>query len=216
VEQLAERGLRRFTIVDGYQSVMVRWALGAAFPAEWFEYVHNAEWETTGNAYSLHLAGQALATAPPAEPEPRPAPATRAPALRAWDGPRRADASTIRRRGSRAHRRSTMARVASVDPLSATMTSKSPGCASSASSWASIVAAASKAGITTDREGGAPADPGTASASGPMASRDATRGRAGSRRWRETRRHHAGPMSGDAEKMGPRWACARLLEAPPA
>lgn len=70
VAQLAERGLRRFTIVDGYQSVMVRWALGAAFPAEWFEYVHNAEWETTGNAYSLHLAGQSLAAAPPTQPEP--------------------------------------------------------------------------------------------------------------------------------------------------
>ena len=63
VTQLAERGLRRFTIVDGYRGEMVRDALTTAFPAEWFHFVRNAEWDTTGNAYSLHLAGQALAGA---------------------------------------------------------------------------------------------------------------------------------------------------------
>lgn len=70
VTQLAERGLRRFTIVDGYRGEMVRDALTTAFPAEWFHFVRNAEWDTTGNAYSLHLAGQSLTAAPPAEPEP--------------------------------------------------------------------------------------------------------------------------------------------------
>lgn len=60
VTQLAERGLRRFTIVDGYRGEMVRDALTTAFPAEWFHFVRNSEWDTTGNAYSLHLAGQSL------------------------------------------------------------------------------------------------------------------------------------------------------------
>lgn len=63
VTQLAERGLRRFTIVDGYRGEMVRDALTAAFPADWFHFVTNAEWDTTGNAYSLYLAGRALAEA---------------------------------------------------------------------------------------------------------------------------------------------------------
>lgn len=63
VTQLAERGLRRFTIVDGYRGEMVRDTLTTAFPAEWFHFVRNSEWDTTGNAYSLHLAGRALADA---------------------------------------------------------------------------------------------------------------------------------------------------------
>lgn len=49
-------GLERFTIVDGYRGDMVRGTLTTAFPGIRFEYVRNEEWETTGNAWSLHLA----------------------------------------------------------------------------------------------------------------------------------------------------------------
>jgi choline kinase len=56
VGQLAHRGLTRFTIVDGYRGDMVRAALLDRYPREWFRFVRNEAWETTNNAYSLHLA----------------------------------------------------------------------------------------------------------------------------------------------------------------
>lgn len=46
-------------VVDGYRGDMVRSALTSEFPAEWFQFVRNEAWDTTGNAYSLHLAGRA-------------------------------------------------------------------------------------------------------------------------------------------------------------
>ena len=78
------------------------------------------------------------------------------PTLRRVPTPRRrSDASTRRTRGSRAAYRSTIARVASVEPLSTTTIShaSSHSWASSASSWSSIVAAASRAGMTTLERG---------------------------------------------------------------
>jgi len=56
VGQLAARGLTRFTIVDGYRGEMVRAALLDQYPAAWFRFVRNDAWESTNNAYSLHLA----------------------------------------------------------------------------------------------------------------------------------------------------------------
>jgi choline kinase len=56
VELLAEREMTRFTIVDGYLGDLVRQALTARFPEEWFRFVRNAAWADTNNAYSLWLA----------------------------------------------------------------------------------------------------------------------------------------------------------------
>lgn len=56
VELLGERGLTRFTVVDGWLGDRVRDALTARFPAEWFRFVRNAAWAATNNAYSLWLA----------------------------------------------------------------------------------------------------------------------------------------------------------------
>lgn len=53
---LAERGLRRFTIVDGFCGDRIRSAVTAEFPAEQFRFVRNERWEHTNNAYSLWLA----------------------------------------------------------------------------------------------------------------------------------------------------------------
>ncbi len=63
VDLLAERGLTRFTVVDGYRGEMIRAVLRGRFPETWFRFVRNEEWETTNNAYSLLLARYA-------EPEP--------------------------------------------------------------------------------------------------------------------------------------------------
>jgi len=56
VGQLADRGLTRFTVVDGYRGDMVRAALLDRYPAAWFRFVRNDDWESTNNAYSLQLA----------------------------------------------------------------------------------------------------------------------------------------------------------------
>lgn len=56
VDLLGERGLTRFTVVDGWLGDQVRSALTARFPAEWFRFVRNAAWAETNNAYSLWLA----------------------------------------------------------------------------------------------------------------------------------------------------------------
>jgi choline kinase len=56
VALLAERGLDRITIVDGYRGDMIRAALDAEFPGVDFRYIRNADYATTNNAWSLHLA----------------------------------------------------------------------------------------------------------------------------------------------------------------
>lgn len=56
VGQLAERGFTTFTIVDGYRGEMVRSALLDRYPREWFRFMRNEAWDSTNNAYSLHLA----------------------------------------------------------------------------------------------------------------------------------------------------------------
>lgn len=53
---LSSRGLRRFTIVDGFKSELVRAHVTAEFPAEWFSFVRNEQYATTNNSYSLFLA----------------------------------------------------------------------------------------------------------------------------------------------------------------
>jgi choline kinase len=50
---LADHGLRRFTLVDGFFGDLLRERLVAEFPAEWFEFVRNDVYATTNNAYSL-------------------------------------------------------------------------------------------------------------------------------------------------------------------
>jgi len=56
VRILAQHGIRRFTVVEGFLGDMVRARLRAAFPAEWFHFVRNDAYATTNNAYSLFLA----------------------------------------------------------------------------------------------------------------------------------------------------------------
>lgn len=56
VALLAERGLDRITVVDGYLGEMIRAALAAQFPAVDFRFIRNADYATTNNAWSLHLA----------------------------------------------------------------------------------------------------------------------------------------------------------------
>jgi choline kinase len=60
---LADRGLRTFTIVDGFCGDALRAALTDEFPAEWFTFVRNERYLTTNNSFSLWLGR-------PAEPEP--------------------------------------------------------------------------------------------------------------------------------------------------
>jgi len=60
---LADHGIRKITVVDGFYGHKLRAALTAEFPAEWFYFVRNDLYATTNNAYSLMLA-----KAP--EPEP--------------------------------------------------------------------------------------------------------------------------------------------------
>jgi choline kinase len=53
---LAEHGIQRFTIVDGFMGDLLRERLLAEFPAAWFTFVRNEPYATTNNAYSLMLA----------------------------------------------------------------------------------------------------------------------------------------------------------------
>ncbi|MEZ4388000.1 MAG: phosphocholine cytidylyltransferase family protein [Candidatus Krumholzibacteriia bacterium] len=57
VRLLAERGIRRFTVVDGFCGAMIREALLGGFPTLDFTFVRNADFATTNNAWSLMLAG---------------------------------------------------------------------------------------------------------------------------------------------------------------
>jgi choline kinase len=56
---LADRGLRRFTVVDGFCGEKLRAALAGEFPAAWFSFVRNELYASTNNAYSLMLARSA-------------------------------------------------------------------------------------------------------------------------------------------------------------
>jgi choline kinase len=56
VRILADRGCRRFTVVDGYRGDMIRSALGARFPRLAVRYVRNHDFAVTNNAWSLLLA----------------------------------------------------------------------------------------------------------------------------------------------------------------
>ena len=56
VRLLAERGVRRFTVVDGFCGDMIRTALDGGFPDLEFTYVRNDDYSTTNNAWSLMLA----------------------------------------------------------------------------------------------------------------------------------------------------------------
>lgn len=56
VRLLAERGLVRFTVVDGFCGGMIRDALGAGFPHLDFTFVRNEDYASTNNAWSLMLA----------------------------------------------------------------------------------------------------------------------------------------------------------------
>lgn len=56
VRLLAERGLRRFTVVDGFCGDLIRDALRAGFPALDFTFIRNEDYATTNNAWSLMLA----------------------------------------------------------------------------------------------------------------------------------------------------------------
>jgi len=53
---LADRGLRRFTVVDGFMGDLLRERITAKFPSEWFTFVRNDVYATTNNSYSLFLA----------------------------------------------------------------------------------------------------------------------------------------------------------------
>ena len=52
---LVAHGLRRFTIVDGFFGDYLRADVLAEFPAEWFEFVRNDAYGSTGDACSLLL-----------------------------------------------------------------------------------------------------------------------------------------------------------------
>ena len=56
VRLLAARGVERFTVVDGFEGEQIRAALTAGFPDLEFTFVRNADYTTTNNAWSLHLA----------------------------------------------------------------------------------------------------------------------------------------------------------------
>ena len=65
VASLAAHGIRDITVVDGFEGDQIRAALTSEFPAEWFDFVENADFATTNNAWSL-----TLALARRAQPEP--------------------------------------------------------------------------------------------------------------------------------------------------
>ena len=56
VRLLAERGVRHFTVVDGFCGDMIRTALASGFPDLEFTFVRNDDYSTTNNAWSLMLA----------------------------------------------------------------------------------------------------------------------------------------------------------------
>ncbi len=56
VRLLAQRGLTRFTVVDGFCGEMIRTALTSGFPALDFTFIRNDDYRTTNNAWSLMLA----------------------------------------------------------------------------------------------------------------------------------------------------------------
>ncbi len=53
---LRERGLEHITIVEGYRGDMIRLAMAAEFPAAAIRFVHNDDYATTNNEWSLMLA----------------------------------------------------------------------------------------------------------------------------------------------------------------
>jgi choline kinase len=57
VRLLAERGVTRFTVVDGFCGDLIRAALREGFPALEFTFVRNEDYRTTNNAWSLMMAG---------------------------------------------------------------------------------------------------------------------------------------------------------------
>jgi len=56
VRILGERGLRRFTVVDGFCGDQIRNALLTTFPDFDFRFIRNEDFRTTNNAWSLMLA----------------------------------------------------------------------------------------------------------------------------------------------------------------
>jgi len=53
---LADHGIERFTVIDGFMGDLLRERLRAEFPPAWFTFVRNEPYATTNNAYSLMLA----------------------------------------------------------------------------------------------------------------------------------------------------------------
>lgn len=60
VSILAERGITRMTVVDGFKGEKLRAALTSEFPADWFDFRRNAEYASTNNAWSLRMALQGV------------------------------------------------------------------------------------------------------------------------------------------------------------
>jgi len=56
VRILAENGIDRFTVVDGYRGDMIRSALNAGFSGLDFSFIRNEDFASTNNAWSLMLA----------------------------------------------------------------------------------------------------------------------------------------------------------------
>lgn len=56
VRILGERGLRQFTVVDGFCGDMIRDTLKTSFPDFEFHFIRNEDFSTTNNAWSLMLA----------------------------------------------------------------------------------------------------------------------------------------------------------------
>ncbi len=56
VRILGERGLRQFTVVDGFCGDMIRNTLNTSFPDFEFRFIRNEDFSTTNNAWSLMLA----------------------------------------------------------------------------------------------------------------------------------------------------------------
>ncbi len=56
VSTLAAHGIRRITVVDGFEGDRLRAALTSEFPPGWFEFRRNDEYAGTNNAWSLRIA----------------------------------------------------------------------------------------------------------------------------------------------------------------
>ena len=56
VRILGERGIRQFTVVDGFCGDMIRNTLKSNFPDFEFRFIRNEDYQTTNNAWSLMLA----------------------------------------------------------------------------------------------------------------------------------------------------------------